>query len=307
MQYTNERIVLSTLISPWIELEQTNCPDFCINRLELDSRQVQPGDTFVAIIGHQVDGRDYIASAASKGANLVLAQADEQHPHGETDLIDEAWVLYLNELDKHLSELTGRLYNHPSHQHFLIAVTGTNGKTTIAQLIAQWLTLSDKKAAVMGTAGNGFPGQLKPAINTTGSAVAIQKHLSELLDQEADYTAMEVSSHGLVQGRVKALNFDVGIFSNLSRDHLDYHGDMDAYGEAKKLLFTTHQCRHAVINADDPLGKRWLIEMENAVAVSLVGRPEAKSALWATEIQYTESGMTLSFDSSWGQALFLYH
>jgi UDP-N-acetylmuramoyl-L-alanyl-D-glutamate--2,6-diaminopimelate ligase len=152
----------------------------------------------------------------------------------------------------------------------------------------------------MGTAGNGFPGQLKPAINTTGSAVAIQRHLSELLDQDAGYTAMEVSSHGLVQGRVKALNFDVGVFSNLSRDHLDYHGDMDAYGDAKKLLFTTHQCRHAVINVDDPLGKSWLLEMKNAVAVSLVARPEAKSALWATEIQYTESGMRLSFDSSWG-------
>ncbi|CAM3517643.1 UDP-N-acetylmuramoyl-L-alanyl-D-glutamate--2, 6-diaminopimelate ligase [Vibrio aerogenes CECT 7868] len=296
----NDRIVLSKLISPWIELEQTNCPDFCINHLELDSRQIGPGDTFVAIIGHQVDGRNFIASAASKGANLVLAQSDAQHPHGETDLVEETWVLYLDDLGNHLSELAGRLYSHPSHQHYLVAVTGTNGKTTISQLIAQWLTLSDKKAAVMGTAGNGFPGQLKPATNTTGSAVAIQKNLSELLAQDTGYTAMEVSSHGLVQGRVKALSFDVGIFSNLSRDHLDYHGDMDAYGNAKKLLFTTHQCRYAVINADDPLGKRWLSEMKNAVAVSLVARPDATSALWATEIQCTENGMRISFDGSWG-------
>src|SRR5690606_29794705 len=139
----------------------------------------------------------------------------------------------------------------PDQQLQLVAVTGTNGKTTVSQLLAQWAGLLGRTAGVMGTTGNGLLSRLTPAVNTTGSAIDIQKTLAELVSQGADFAAMEVSSHGLVQGRVKALHFAASIFTNLSRDHLDYHGDMASYAAAKQSLFTEHSKGVAVINADD--------------------------------------------------------
>ncbi|MDG2744450.1 Mur ligase family protein, partial [Vibrio parahaemolyticus] len=168
--------------------------------------------------------------------------------------------------------------------------------TTITQLIAQWLELLDHKAAVMGTTGNGFLNNLQQAANTTGNAVEIQKTLSSLANQQATYTALEVSSHGLTQGRVKALSFAAGVFTNLSRDHLDYHGTMEEYANAKLGLFTQHQCERAIINADDEVGHQWASQLSNAVAVSLKPNTEFESAIWATEVSYAESGITIKFD-----------
>ncbi len=289
---------LSELISPWLKNNNADWANVSISRLELDSRKIEPGDTFVAIIGHAVDGRKYIETAVDQGANAVLAQACQQHPHGHVQWIDDTPVIYLEHLDLHLSELAGNLYGQ--HQSRLIGVTGTNGKTTITQLIAQWIGLLGKKAAVMGTTGNGFLDNLAPAANTTGSAIDIQAMLHSLAKQGAEYTALEVSSHGLVQGRVKKLSFDVGIFSNLSRDHLDYHGTMKEYAKAKFSLFTDHQCKHAVINVDDTVGKEWSLKLPHAVGVSLKGIPQTERAIWATHVSYAETGITLEFDGSWG-------
>ncbi|MDW6001743.1 UDP-N-acetylmuramoyl-L-alanyl-D-glutamate--2,6-diaminopimelate ligase [Vibrio mangrovi] len=300
----SERVTVAELISPWLELKSAEYADIQVQRLVLDSRRIQPGDTFVAVIGHQADGRRFIDAAIATGANLILAQSDPDNTHGTTEFRASVPIVYLNDLNHHLSELAGRLYHHPSQHHHLIGVTGTNGKTTISQLITQWLTLLGKKSAVMGTTGNGFLEQLQPAGNTTGSAIDIQETLSSLVTQGATYTAMEVSSHGLVQDRVKALHFDVGVFSNLSRDHLDYHGDMDAYAEAKKLLFRTHQCQRVVLNADDVVGQLWCDEFDEAIGVSLLACPQTRTGVWATDIQYTEDGIHLSFDSSWGSGHF---
>ncbi len=153
----------------------------------------------------------------------------------------------------------------------------------------------------MGTTGNGFLDQLQPAVNTTGNALEIQKSLAELEKQGAQYTALEVSSHGLVQGRVKALSFDVGLFSNLSRDHLDYHGTMEEYGKAKFSLFTEHDCKKAVVNADDKVGATWLSGHPNALAVSLQPLTTIHKGVWATEVAYSEAGIELTFDGYFGQ------
>ncbi len=295
----NTNKALSELISPWLQDSNTAWADISISRLELDSRKIQSGDTFVAIVGHVVDGRKYIETAVKQGANSVLAQACEQYPHGHVQWFDATPVIYLNHLDGHLSELAGRLYGQ--HQCRLIGVTGTNGKTTITQLIAQWIELLGQKAAVMGTTGNGFLNSLQPAANTTGSALEIQAQLHNLSEQGAQYTALEVSSHGLVQGRVKKLCFSVGVFTNLSRDHLDYHGTMEEYANAKFSLFTEHECHNAVINVDDHVGHEWSVKLENAVGVSLQGKPQTARALWATQIYYAETGITLNFDGSWGR------
>ncbi|PMH39927.1 UDP-N-acetylmuramoyl-L-alanyl-D-glutamate--2,6-diaminopimelate ligase [Vibrio sp. 10N.286.49.B3] len=293
----------ATLISPWVDISDSPVHNLLISHLELDSRKVGSGDTFVAVIGHAVDGRKFISSALSQGASSVIAEACERNPHGSIEWVDGVAIVYIQELNQHLSALAGRFYHQQASENALIGVTGTNGKTTITQLIAQWLELLDQPAAVMGTTGNGFLDNLQPAANTTGSALEIQHTLSQLSAQGARYTALEISSHGLVQGRIKALSFAAGIFTNLSRDHLDYHGTMEAYAEAKQSLFTAHNCQQAVINIDDEVGLRWLDEVDNAIAVSLAPIATEHKAkhrcLWAEHIDYSEQGIRIEFDGTW--------
>lgn len=293
-----KEMTLSTLLSPWLDLSANDVGQIRISELELDSRKITHGKTFVAIKGHALDGRRFIASAVENGANAVIAEACAEHAHASIEYHAQVAVIYVEQLSAHLSELAGRLY--PLQQNRLIGVTGTNGKTTISQLIAQWLELVGHKAAVMGTTGNGFLSDLQPAANTTGSAIEVQHTLYGLQLQGAEYTALEVSSHGLVQGRVKALPFSIGVFSNLSRDHLDYHGTMEQYAEAKFMLFGDHHCQHAVINSDDPVGANWLERLDNAVAVSLQPSQHPR-AVWAKSVRYSESGISLEFDGLFGQ------
>ncbi|PSW04602.1 UDP-N-acetylmuramoyl-L-alanyl-D-glutamate--2,6-diaminopimelate ligase [Photobacterium lipolyticum] len=278
-----------------------------VNSLTLDSREVQAGGLFVAINGHAVDGRRFIPAAIDAGASVILAEADSIADHG--DIVEQAGaiIIYVANLGSQLSALAGRFYGQPDSQLTLIAVTGTNGKTTISQLLAQWADLLDYRSGVMGTTGNGLLNQLKPASNTTGSALDIQQVLADLVAQGANLAAMEISSHGLVQGRVRDLNFSASIFTNLSRDHLDYHGDMENYADAKKTLFTEHNAGIPVINADDETGRAWLSELPNAVAVatdkaSFAGHQGP--ALWLTAVTYSTQGVSIAFDSSWGQGHF---
>lgn len=307
----NKQSLLS-LLSPWLESHEKgnkgseskaldNENDYLqeieVVNLELDSREVSKGDTFVAILGHSIDGRAFIDKAVEKGANAVIAQACQEHGHGTVEYHSGCPVIYIEHLNLHLSELSSRIYSCDSK---LIGVTGTNGKTTITQLIAQWIELVSKRAAVMGTTGNGFLENLQVSANTTGSAIDIHRILAQLSDLGADYAALEVSSHGLVQGRVKALPFSVGVFTNLSRDHLDYHGTMEAYAEAKLTLFTQHHCNKAIINADDKVGAHWLTQLPEAVAVSIVNQPPHSHSLWARSVEYSDSGIRLSIDGSWG-------
>lgn len=288
---------LSTLLAPWVDLSTHEFGNVTVSQLELDSRKVHQGATFIAVPGHAVDGRTFIASAIDKGASAVIAQATEDSCHGAVEVIAGKPVVFIDGLDSQLSALATRLY--PLQSMKLIGVTGTNGKTTITQLIAQWLGLVNKNAAVLGTAGNGFLTDLQPATNTTGSAIEIQQTLASLEEQGADYTAMEISSHGLVQGRVKTLPFAVSVFTNLSRDHLDYHGTMKEYEQAKLSLFTQHDTARAVINVDDPVGARWAQVVANAIQVSL--QPViAEKAVYASQVEYSESGIILSFSGLYG-------
>lgn len=302
-------ISLGELLASWFAPEVLAASVSAVQArdLTLDSRAVVPGSTFVAIKGHAVDGRQYIDAAIQAGASAVLAQAEDNQPDGEIHYHSGIPVIRVRDLPSRLSALAGAAYGQPDQQLQLVAVTGTNGKTTVSQLLAQWAGLLGRTAGVMGTTGNGLLSGLRPAVNTTGSAIDIQKTLAELVRQGADFAAMEVSSHGLVQGRVKALHFAASIFTNLSRDHLDYHGDMASYAAAKQSLFTEHSAGIAVINADDAVGRRWLNELPDSVAVA--SKPSHLSghhgqALWLTAVSYSTQGVTVSFDSSWGQGDF---
>lgn len=291
---------LRTLLAPWV----SDAPERLLREMILDSRLAASGDLFVAVNGHSADGRQFIPQAIAQGVAAVIAEAEGEHEDGQIVEMDGVPVIYLAQLAQRLSALAGRFYQQPAEKLRLIGVTGTNGKTTTTQLLAQWAQLLGETGAVMGTVGNGIYGHLTPAENTTGSAVDIQHMLSTLVEQKATLAAMEVSSHGLVQHRVAALPFAAAAFTNLSRDHLDYHGDMESYEAAKWLLFSEHQVGQVIINADDETGYRWLMKLADAVAVTMENnlQPNCEGRwLRATCVSYHDNGATVDFDSSWGQ------
>ncbi|AUG99430.1 UDP-N-acetylmuramoyl-L-alanyl-D-glutamate--2,6-diaminopimelate ligase [Prodigiosinella confusarubida] len=291
---------LRDLLAPWVQ----NAPERALREMTLDSRIAAAGDLFVAIVGHKTDGRHYIPQAIAQGVSAIIAEADANSPDGTWREIHGVPVIYLSSLNQRLSALAGRFYQQPAEKLKLIGVTGTNGKTTTTQLLAQWSQTLGEHSAVMGTVGNGLLGHVVPTENTTGSAVDVQQVLSQLVEQGATLAAMEVSSHGLVQYRVAALPFAAAVFTNLSRDHLDYHGDMAHYEAAKWSLFADHQVGQAIINADDEVGRRWLSQLPDAVAVTMENNlvPGCRGRwLKATRVDYHDSGFTVHIASSWGQ------
>ncbi|MCT8608556.1 UDP-N-acetylmuramoyl-L-alanyl-D-glutamate--2,6-diaminopimelate ligase [Glaesserella parasuis] len=289
-------------LNHWGELKE-------LNQMTLDSRQVGQSDLFVALKGHQVDGRQFIEKAIEQGASLVLAEADDDvqavrfaEKFAKNHENQTACVLEVPNLPKQLSAIAGAFYGNPSEKLTLVGITGTNGKTTTAQLFAQWRNLLGGKSAVMGTIGNGLYGQVQEAVNTTGSAIEIQRNLANFVELGADFCAMEVSSHGLAQYRAEALDFDLAIFTNLSRDHLDYHNTMEEYAQVKFRLFGELSSKQQVINADDEIGREWLVKLPEAVAVSTDSQFQPQQTRWikAKAVQFTLQGATIEFESSWG-------
>ncbi|KNC06562.1 UDP-N-acetylmuramoylalanyl-D-glutamate--2,6-diaminopimelate ligase [Klebsiella sp. RIT-PI-d] len=291
---------LRDLLAPWV----AGLPARALREMTLDSRTAASGDLFVAVSGHQADGRRYIPQAIAQGVAAIIAEAKGEATDGEVREMHGIPVVYLSQLNERLSALAGRFYHQPSEQLRLVGVTGTNGKTTTTQLLAQWSQLLGETSAVMGTVGNGLLGNVSPTENTTGSAVDVQQVLANLVGQGATFAGMEVSSHGLVQHRVSALKFSASVFTNLSRDHLDYHGDMEHYEAAKWLLYSTHHFGQAIVNADDEVGRRWLTKLPDAVAVSMADHinPDCHGRwLKAVDVHYHDRGATIRFASSWGE------
>jgi len=221
-----------------------------VRALCMDSREVTPGSLFIATAGSRVDGRAYIADACARGAVAVLYDA------GGAALAPATVPSFgVPELRRHIGTIADRFYGAPSKDLTVIGVTGTNGKTTCTQLLAQALDRAPRRCAVIGTLGYGFPGELVSGLHTTPDAVTVHRLLDEFRTEGAVYASMEVSSHALDQGRVGAVAFEVAVFTNLTRDHLDYHGDMAAYGAAKARLFAWPGLKTAVVNTDDAFGR----------------------------------------------------
>ncbi|SFN77333.1 UDP-N-acetylmuramoyl-L-alanyl-D-glutamate--2,6-diaminopimelate ligase [Xenorhabdus japonica] len=290
---------LRDLLAPW----GVDAPELPLREMTLDSRKAAAGDLFVAVQGHQTDGRQYIPQAIAQGVSAVIAEAKGKADSGTMQKMHGVSVIYLDDLNNKLSKLAGEFYQHPGNKLKLVGVTGTNGKTTTTQLLAQWTQGLGETSAVMGTVGNGLLGMIVPSENTTGSAVDIQLDLQQIFNQNATFAAMEVSSHGLIQGRVAALPFQAAVFTNLSRDHLDYHGDMENYEDAKWQLFSSHNVKQKIINSDDAVGQKWLSRLPDAVAVSVENNvPENWQGSWlsASEVHYHDKGASIAFTSSWG-------
>jgi len=258
-----------------------------INQLSSDSRRCAPGVAFLAYPGEAADGRRHIPDALARGAAAVLWEQEDF-------AWDPKWKIPnapVQNLKQQAGTLAHEFYGRPSESLWVCGVTGTNGKTSCSQWIAALLG----KTAVIGTLGAGFPGSLSAAVNTTPDAVELQFLLKEFRRQGASAVAMEVSSHGLAQGRVSGVRFNCALFTNLTHDHLDYHGTMAAYGETKARLFEMPGLEVAVLNLDDPFGvelARRLAGRVRTIGYSLEPRdaPVDQKLVWDPTLQIPALG-----------------
>jgi len=275
-----------------------------VRRLTVDSRAVRAGDTFVAYPGESRDGRDFIAQAVANGAASVL-----------WDSRGYAWNrkwrvpnLGIPDLRREAGFIAAEIYGRPGAGLWTIGITGTNGKTSCSQWVAQSLTRMRRKCAVIGTLGSGFPGRLDVHANTTPDAVTLHERMRGFARAGARAVCMEVSSHGLDQDRLSGVEFDVAMLTNLTRDHLDYHGTMRSYKAAKAKLFRWPTLGRAVVNFDDAFGRelalRWKHRRAELIGYGF-GRNAARSRKTCVEgrnLRLGLDGMAFEIASPWGRA-----
>ncbi|TAL75248.1 MAG: UDP-N-acetylmuramoyl-L-alanyl-D-glutamate--2,6-diaminopimelate ligase [Rhodanobacter sp.] len=268
-----------------------------VSGLSLDSRQVGRGQAFVALRGTHGHGAAYADGAVERGAVVVLAEA----PALELPAIGVP-VVWIDHLHAHLGEIAARFYDRPAEALRIVGVTGTNGKTSTVQLLAQALTALGHRTATIGTLGTGLHGHLTAGARTTPDAISVHRLLAEFRAAGATHVAMEVSSHALDQGRVGAVDFEVAAFTNLTRDHLDYHKTMEAYGAAKAKLFAWPGLRAAAINGDDAFGVQLLERLAPDVrALRLSASGEAAAEIAAEGVVTSAEGLAFSLRTPWGR------
>ena len=268
-----------------------------VSGLTLNSNEVVDGSVFIALEGTSHHGLNYAKSAVEKGAIAIFFDSEDIKLADKILANLNALKIPVADLAKNLGNIAARFYNEPSHKINVIGITGTNGKTSCSQFLAQSL----ENCGVIGTLGWGKFGQLKQTLNTTPDALAVQKMLATLKNDCCGTIAMEVSSHGLAQGRVNGVKFKGAIFTNFSRDHLDYHGTMEAYLETKLTLFHAPQLEFAVINLDDEISEKILAAIpENVEIISVTTQAKQSSrgqTLSAENIELNLSG--IQFDALW--------
>jgi UDP-N-acetylmuramoyl-L-alanyl-D-glutamate-L-lysine ligase len=225
-----------------------------IEHITMDSRDVKEHSLFVCIKGYTVDGHDYAEQAAKSGAAVILAE--------KPLAIDGSAVVIVEDTTRALGILAAKFYGYPSKDLHMIGVTGTNGKTSVAGMLHAMLMELGEKSALTGTIGFNLNGKLYQSANTTSDALTTQQMISRAKEEGCSHMSMEVSSHGLVLGRLAGVEFNTAIFTNLTHDHLDFHGTMEEYGHAKGLLFSqlgqnVAEKKQAVLNADDPWSEQY--------------------------------------------------
>lgn len=268
-----------------------------IKKITTDSRKVDEGSLFLAYLGENKDGRQYIPNAIEHGAIAIWwePKAFEWNPAWQVE------NLAITGLRQQVGRIADQFYGSPSNQLWMIGVTGTNGKTSITHWLSQCFNQLNQKTAVVGTLGNGLPNDLSNTNNTTPDALILQEILSDFVKQKVINVAMEVSSHGLDQGRVNGVKFDVAVLTNLTRDHLDYHGTMENYANAKRRLFVSAQLKVAVLNIDDEFGKdvaKNLIGSGVHVMTYGIGHGDVS----ASKINFNQIGFSFLVATPFGQA-----
>jgi UDP-N-acetylmuramoyl-L-alanyl-D-glutamate--2,6-diaminopimelate ligase len=272
-----------------------------VRDLTADSREASPARAFVAYPGGARDGRNFISDAIARGAPAVIWEKGGDKNNFEWRPEWRVPNVAVVNLKEQTSAIAAEVFGHPSRHLWMVGVTGTNGKTSTRQWIAQSFERRGRKSAVIGTLGMGLVGQLVPISNTTPDAIVLQRALKEAREAGATACAMEVSSHGLDQGRVSGIKFDVALFTNLTRDHLDYHGTMQAYGEAKAKLFASRGLRAGVVNVDDEFGAD-LDHRLRANGLPVVSYGIGKGDLNASIERLDTEGMAFTVSSDWGVA-----
>ncbi len=283
-------------------------PDVEIFGLATDSRLVRPGDLFLASKGLHVHGISHAAEAVHRGAVMVVWEPVADEVPGWQAESSGVPVAALAGLGQKLGLIADRFYAHPSRQQHVIGVTGTDGKTSVTHYLAQALS-EDGACGLLGTLGYGIYGQLQSPTHTTPDAVRLQAELAQLRDEGVKTVAMEVSSHALHQHRSDGVAFNTAILTHLSRDHLDYHGSVEAYADAKRRLFSMPGLETAVLNVADGFGRMLAGQLHNQQRVIVYGRPEECAGFSAERISLEavtprDNGLALSLDTTWGQAEF---
>lgn len=272
-----------------------------VKGLKTNSHACSVGDLFIGMPGTRVDGGEFWPSAIASGAvaAIVSPQAVEKNPPN-----DEAVVISANDMTKACAQIAAAFYGYPGQKLKLVGVTGTNGKTTTTHLIEFLLTKAKLPTALMGTLYTRWAGFEQTAAHTTPFAVELQQQLAQAVKAGCEFGVMEVSSHALAQGRVLGCPFEVGVFSNLTQDHLDYHRDMEDYFGAKALLFSPEYLKgRAIINADDPYGKR-LIAALNPEKVWSYSVNDSSADLWMSDLSYEPNGVSGTLHTPEGEVTF---
>jgi len=295
---TLEPVLLDQLMPDLFQNSVLNGIEF--SGIQSDSRRVQPGDLFVALSGERVKGQDYIAEAISRGAVAVISDL----PLDDALLVP---AMVVPGIRYHLGQLCHRLWDEPSTRISLIGITGTNGKTSCSQFIAQALTRLGTPCAVIGTLGYGVPGELEDIGFTTPDLVTNHEIVARLERQGARAIAMEVSSHGLDQGRIDGLQFEIAVFTNLSRDHLDYHGTMASYGASKERLFQIPGLKQAVINLDDSFAREMVGRLSPELPVLTYGIDNPAALVRVNHVEYSLRGVRAGLHTPWGEGILMSH
>ena len=279
-------------------------PDVAVTGIAADSRRVRPGDLFLACSGERAHGLDFATAAVAAGAAAVAWDADTAaRPPARIDVPAVA----VPGLGQRLGDIANRFFDYPSRDVGVAGVTGTNGKTTVAWLVAECLEALGQRCGYVGTLGAGI-GEIEVGEGmTTPAAVELHALLADFRARGASCAAMEVSSHALAQNRVDGVEFDTVMFTNLSRDHLDYHGDMASYAAAKERLFTDYPARNRIVNLDSEWGNRLAARCgQDVVTVSTNfdrvanGRP----FVFVRSIVARDAGSVVRVGTSWGDGRF---
>ncbi|KAA0873927.1 UDP-N-acetylmuramoyl-L-alanyl-D-glutamate--2,6-diaminopimelate ligase [Nitrincola tapanii] len=264
--------------------------------ISLDARHLRPGELFIARAGVKHHATDFLGQAAQAGA--VAALIDAQYL--AEPLLDTAMPVWpLEDFEARLGWLVSAFYGHPSNKLKVIGITGTNGKTSTTHFLAQALNALHKPCALMGTIGNGFLDQLQASTHTTPDLVRVHALLAQYQAQGAQYVAMEVSSHALDQGRVAGVHFQAAGFTNLTRDHLDYHPDMTHYAASKAKLFQ-QPLDYAFLNLDDACAQEWMRTLPQSFLTYSLDKPEAD--IYLADVQLQPQGMSARLVTPWGEA-----
>lgn len=281
--------------------------DLEVKGLSTNSLACQSGDVFIGMPGTRVDGGEFWSGAIAAGAiaAVISQQAASKAMNHQHEASASACLLPAEDMVQTCAQLATTFYGHPAQQLKLVGVTGTNGKTTTTHLIEFLLNQVQQPTALLGTLYTRWPGFQQTAVHTTPFAVELQKQLAEAIAAGCQYGVMEVSSHALAQGRVMGCAFEVGVFTNLTQDHLDFHRDMDDYFAAKALLFSPHYLTgRAIVNQDDPYGQRLIAQLAGD-RLWTYSTQDASADLWTGDLTYGPASVSGILHTPHGNAPFV--